>query len=65
MERPFFPTESEARRELTRIGLIDKSHYHPQKYSLTYLMILTGNQELKKTRSFPIRPLQTLCFPTR
>ena len=30
MERPFFPTEIEARRELTRIGLINKNHYYPQ-----------------------------------
>ena len=30
MERPFFPTEIEARRELARVGLISKHHYHPQ-----------------------------------
>ena len=30
MERPFFPTEIEARRELARIGLISKHHYHPE-----------------------------------
>ena len=32
MERPFFPTEIEARRELARarIVLISKHHYHPQ-----------------------------------
>ena len=30
MERPFFPTEVEARRELARIGLISKHHYHTQ-----------------------------------
>ena len=30
MERSFFPTEIEARRELARIGLISKHHYHPQ-----------------------------------
>ena len=28
MERPFFPTEIEARRELARVGLINKKHYH-------------------------------------
>ena len=27
MERPFFPTEIEARRELARVGLINKNHY--------------------------------------
>ena len=30
MERPFFPTEIEACRELTRIGLISKHHYYLQ-----------------------------------
>ena len=30
MERPFFPTEIEARRELARVGLINKNHYSPQ-----------------------------------
>ena len=30
MKRPFFPTEIEARRELARVGLISKQHYHPQ-----------------------------------
>ena len=30
MERPFFPTKIEARRELARIGLISEQHYHPQ-----------------------------------
>ena len=30
MERPFFPTEFEARRELARVGLISKHNYHPQ-----------------------------------
>ena len=30
MEKPFFPTEIEARSELARIGLISKHHYHPQ-----------------------------------
>ena len=30
MEKPFFPTEIEARRELARIGLISKHHYHLQ-----------------------------------
>ena len=30
MKRPFFPTEIESRRELARIGLISKHHYHPQ-----------------------------------
>ena len=30
MERPLFPTEIEARRELARIGLISKNHYRPQ-----------------------------------
>ena len=30
MERPFFPTEIEARRELARVGLRNKEHYHPQ-----------------------------------
>ena len=30
MERPFFPTEIEVRREIARIGLISKHHYHPQ-----------------------------------
>ena len=29
MERPFFPTEIEARRELARVGLVSKDHYHP------------------------------------
>ena len=31
MERPFFPTQSEARRELAGVGLINKNHYRPQK----------------------------------
>ena len=30
MERPFFPTEIEARREIARVGLISKHHYDPQ-----------------------------------
>ena len=30
MERPFFPTEIEACKELARLGLISKHHYHPQ-----------------------------------
>ena len=30
MERPFFPTKIEARREPTRIGFINKNHYYPQ-----------------------------------
>ena len=30
MQRPFFPTEKEARRELARVDLISKHHYHPQ-----------------------------------
>ena len=30
MERPFCPTEIEARRGLARIGLISKYQYHPQ-----------------------------------
>ena len=30
MERPFFPTETEARRELARVGLISKHHCRPQ-----------------------------------
>ena len=30
MERPFFPTEIEARSELGRVGLISKHHYRPQ-----------------------------------
>ena len=30
MERRFFPTEIEARRELARVGLINKHHYHPK-----------------------------------
>ena len=30
MERPFFPTEIEARRELARVGLVSKHHYCPQ-----------------------------------
>ena len=30
IERPFFPTEIEARREIARVGLISKHHYHPQ-----------------------------------
>ena len=30
MERPFFPTQIEARRELARVVLINKNHYPPQ-----------------------------------
>ena len=30
MERPFFPTAIESRRELARIGPISKHHYLPQ-----------------------------------
>ena len=30
IERPFFPTEIKARRELARFGLISKNHYRPQ-----------------------------------
>ena len=29
LERPFFPTEIEARRKLARVGLIFKHHYYP------------------------------------
>ena len=37
MERPFFPTEIEARRELTRIGLKDKNNYRPQRIQFDIL----------------------------
>ena len=30
MERPFFPKEIKDRRELARVGLISKHHYHSQ-----------------------------------
>ena len=30
MERPFFPAEIEARREISRVDLISKHNYHPQ-----------------------------------
>ena len=30
MERLFFPTTIKARRELARVGLINKNHYRPQ-----------------------------------
>ena len=30
LERPFFPTEIEALRELARVGLISKHHYRPR-----------------------------------
>ena len=30
MERPFFPTDIEACRELARVGLISKHHHTPQ-----------------------------------
>ena len=30
MERPFFPTKNEAPRELARVGLVSKHHYHAQ-----------------------------------
>ena len=30
MERPFFPTEIEARRELVCVGRVSKQHYHAQ-----------------------------------
>ena len=30
MEKNFFPTEVEARRELTRVVLVSKHHYHAQ-----------------------------------
>ena len=30
MEKLFFPTEIEARREIARVGLISKHHYDPQ-----------------------------------
>ena len=30
LEKPFFPTELEARRELARVGLISKQHYRAQ-----------------------------------
>ena len=30
MERPFLPTEIEARRELSRVDFISKHNYHPQ-----------------------------------
>ena len=30
MERPFFPTEIQIRREIARVGLISKHHYHPK-----------------------------------
>ena len=37
MERPFFPTAVESRRELARIGPISKLHYHPQKIKFDVL----------------------------
>ena len=30
MERTFFPTKIEARREIARVGLVNKHHYHSQ-----------------------------------
>ena len=30
MERPFFPTKIEARREIACVGFINKHHYNPQ-----------------------------------
>ena len=51
MERPFFPTEIEARRELTRVCLIHRDHYYPQKkINLMYLMTLIGNLKSKKNK---------------
>ena len=35
MEKFFFPTEIEARREFARIGLTNKHHYHPKNIPLT------------------------------
>ena len=37
MERSFFPTENEARRELACVSLISKHHYHPQIVQLDVL----------------------------
>ena len=37
METSFFPTENEARRELARVALISKHHYHPQILQLDVL----------------------------
>ena len=52
MERRFFPTEFEARRELARVGLKSKLHYHPQIIQLVVLDDLSwqANIEAKQGR---------------
>ena len=52
MERPFFPTEIEARRELARPGLIKKHHYHPEliQFSLLNGPRWQSNKEAKQGR---------------
>ena len=52
MEKPFFPTEIESRRELAPVGLINKEHYHPQIFQFDVLddPRWQANIEAKKSR---------------
>ena len=51
MERPFFPTEIEARRELARLALISKHHYHPQIIQFDVLDDPRGELILKPNKA--------------
>ena len=44
MKRPSFPTDTEARRELARVGLISKHHYRPQMIPFDVLDDPPGKQ---------------------
>ena len=65
MERTFFPTEIEARRELARTDLISKYQYHPQIIQFDVLddPRWQANIEAKQGR-FQLEPLPTFCIPT-
>ena len=65
MELPFFPTEIEARRELSHVGLISKNHYHPQTIQFDVLEDPRWQANIeKKTRPFLFRSLKTFFSKT-
>ena len=60
---PFFPIEINARRELARIGLISKHHYHPQiiQFDVLYDPRSQANIETKEGR-FQLDCNRTFAF---
>ena len=66
VERTFYPTEIEARRETAGVGLISKHHYHPQLIQIDVLNDprWQANIEAKQGR-FQLDRLSTLCISTR